>query len=165
MTPPRAPIRVRINGSSREFARDPARSLLAALRYETDLTGTKYGCGEGVCGACAVLLDGVPRSSCQVPLEEADGHAVVTIEGLGSERGPSSVQAAFAEAGGFQCGYCTPGMIIATTAFLRSTPQPSEEQIRGALQDHLCRCGGYLAILRAVHRAIELRAASPEASP
>jgi aerobic-type carbon monoxide dehydrogenase small subunit (CoxS/CutS family) len=153
-------IALRVNGRPEAVAALPDRSLLAVLRQDLELTGTKYGCGEGECGACTVLLDGVPVRACQVPVAEVAGRPVVTIEGIGGTAGElSAVQRAFAELGAFQCGFCTPGMIVATTALLDRDRSPSPAAIETALEGNLCRCGGYLRILRAIERAIELRAA------
>jgi len=148
---------VRVNGTIRKLAHVPLdRPLLAVLRNELHLTGTKYGCGEGQCGACTVLLDGSPVLSCQVPFSDALGRDVTTIEGLVREGTLSPVQRAFAELGAFQCGYCTPGMIVAATALLRSRPEPSRDEIVSALDRNLCRCCGYRRILEAVERAAAL---------
>ena len=151
---PDRPARLRVNGAIRPVRAAPAdRSLLAVLRYELDLTGTKYGCGEGQCGACTVLVDGAPVLACQVPLADALGREVTTIEGLAADGALTPVQRAFAELGAFQCGYCTPGMVVAATALLRSQPRPSREEIATALDRHVCRCCGYRRILDAVERA------------
>jgi aerobic carbon-monoxide dehydrogenase small subunit len=126
---------------------------LLALRDDLGLTGAKLGCGEGECGACTVLLDGRPVRSCQVPVHEAAGREVVTVEGLAPSGELTDVQRAFVEVGAFQCGYCTPGFIIRVTALLAEDPDPSEAAVRAALQGNICRCGGYSRILRAVDRA------------
>ncbi|HYB78741.1 MAG TPA: (2Fe-2S)-binding protein [Thermoplasmata archaeon] len=149
----RGTVSLRVNGVDRRIPLDPDRHLLYVLREELGLTGTKYGCGEGECGACKVLVDGVAVRACQTRIGEAVGHSVTTIEGLahGDELHP--VQQAFIDAGAFQCGFCTPGMIVATVALLTRTPRPSEEEVRAALDGNLCRCGGYLRILDAVQRA------------
>jgi aerobic-type carbon monoxide dehydrogenase small subunit (CoxS/CutS family) len=154
-----------VNGVDHEVLLDPDRHLLYVLREELGLTGTKYGCGEGECGACKVLVDGVAVRACQTPLGEAVGHSVTTIEGLarGDELHP--VQQAFLEAGAFQCGYCTPGMIISTVALLARTPQPSDVEVRAALDGNICRCGGYLRILDAVRRAALLRTQARGGAP
>jgi aerobic-type carbon monoxide dehydrogenase small subunit (CoxS/CutS family) len=132
---------------------DPDRHLLYVLREELQLTGTKYGCGEGECGACKVLLDGVAVRACQTRIGEAVGHSIVTVEGLAHGEQLHPVQQAFVDAGAFQCGFCTPGMIIAAVSLLARTPRPSDEEVRAALDGNLCRCGGYLRILDAVQRA------------
>ncbi len=149
-------VRVVVNGRPRTLERMPERSLLQALRTELDLMGTKYGCGEGQCGACTVLMDGKAVHACQVSVKEVGGHDIVTVEGLarGDELNPA--QQAFAELGAFQCGFCTPGMVVGTTALLQRTPSPSEAEVREALEGHLCRCCGYTKVLRAVQRASEI---------
>jgi aerobic carbon-monoxide dehydrogenase small subunit len=144
---------LRINGTEHPVSLDRDRSLLLVLREELGLTGTKYGCGEGECGACKVLVDGVAVRACQTPVAEAVGRSITTIEGLARGDGLHPVQQAFVDVGAFQCGFCTPGMIIAATALLSHNPQPSETEIRDALHGNLCRCGGYLRILEAVERA------------
>lgn len=156
-------VTLRVNGTAKGVAPTPLeRPLLAVLRNELRLNGTKYGCGEGQCGACTVLLDGSPVLSCQVPLADALGREVTTIEGLAGEGTLSPVQRAFAELGAFQCGYCTPGMIVAATALLRSHPEPSRDEIVSALDHNLCRCCGYRRIVAAVERAAAIaRTASP----
>jgi aerobic-type carbon monoxide dehydrogenase small subunit (CoxS/CutS family) len=140
---------------------DPDRHLLYALREELGLTGTKYGCGEGECGACKVLMDGVAVRACQTPLGEAVGHSITTIEGLAHGEPLHPVQQAFVEAGAFQCGFCTPGMIIAAAALLARSPRPSDAEVRASLDGNLCRCGGYLRILDAVQRASRRLSESP----
>jgi nicotinate dehydrogenase subunit B len=165
-----ASVQVVVNGESRQLPLQPPRSLLTVLRAELGLTGAKPGCGEGVCGACTVLLDGEPVCACQVTLAEAAGRSVTTVEGLAQGGRLHPVQRAFAELGALQCGYCTPGMVLAAAALLARRPAPSEAEIRKALEGHLCRCCAYPRILRAVRRAAELgrlqAAAWPaEASP
>lgn len=154
-------IEVRLNGASIRLARNPERSLLYALRFELGLTGTKYGCGEGECGACTVLLEGIPVRSCQVTVDQLEGASVVTVEGLATGGRPNAVQRAFAELGAFQCGFCTPGMVVSATALLRTNPRPSNAEIRAALEGNLCRCCGYTRILAAVRRASALAASEP----
>jgi aerobic-type carbon monoxide dehydrogenase small subunit (CoxS/CutS family) len=129
------------------------RTLLSVLRDDLDLTGTKYGCGEAQCGACIVLLDGQRTPSCITPLREAEGKAVTTIEGLAKNGKLHPVQEAFLEKGAFQCGYCTPGMIMATVALLRENPDPDEVTIKETLSKNLCRCGTYPRIVAAVQLA------------
>lgn len=146
-------IRLTLNGRAVAVAGAPERSLLEILRYELDLTGTKYGCGEGECGACTVLLDGEPARSCQVPVSELEGATVVTVEGLAAGGHLNAVQRAFAELGAFQCGFCTPGMVVRATALLDRRPHPTEAEVRAAMDPDLCRCGGYARILKAVRRA------------
>lgn len=147
---------LRVNGSLRTVATQPDRSLLAVLREDLRLTGTKYGCGEGECGSCTVLLDGEAVRSCQVSVSEVGSRSVTTVEGLAKDGRLNHVQQAFVELGSFQCGYCTPGMVVRATALLRSNPMPSREEIRRGLEGNLCRCCGYAGILRAIERAVEL---------
>jgi len=143
----------RVNGVERTVPADGERSLLYVLREELGLTGTKYGCGEGECGACKVLVDGVAVRSCITPVAEVVGRSVTTIEGLADGDRLHPVQRAFADLGAFQCGYCIPGMIIAAVSLLSTTPRPTAAQVRAAMDGNICRCGGYLRILEAVHRA------------
>jgi len=147
-------ISVEVNGRRRE-AQVPARlSLVDWLRDELRLTGTHVGCEHGICGACSVMLDGEPVRSCLMYAVQADGHKVTTVEGLAKPDGAmSALQDAFCEAHGLQCGYCTPGMLIAAQGLLNATPRPSEEQIRDAIGGNLCRCTGYQQIVEAVHLA------------
>ena len=142
-----------VNGSDAAVTTDPRRPLLEVLREELQLTGTKYGCGEGKCGACSVLLDGRRVFSCLTPVSDAAGKSITTIEGLAKGEELHPVQEAFLAESAFQCGYCTPGMIIATAAMLKDNPKPSDEQIVAAMDGNLCRCCTYPAILRAVRRA------------
>ena len=151
-TTPRRRSSLRVNGVEQPVFLAPDRNLLYVLREELGLTGTKYGCGEGECGACKVLLDGVAVRACQTPIGEAVGRSVTTIEGLAPGDRLHPVQQAFLDAGAFQCGFCTPGMIIAAASLLARTPDPTDEEIRSALDGNLCRCGGYLRILDAVRR-------------
>ncbi len=129
--------------------------LLDVLREEMNLTGTKEGCGEGECGACAVLLDGAIVNSCLIPAIEANGAEIRTIEGIAEGDRLSAVQEAFLQCGGAQCGICTPGMVIASTALLERHPQPTDSEIREGLAGNLCRCTGYQKIFAAVVRACE----------
>jgi aerobic-type carbon monoxide dehydrogenase small subunit (CoxS/CutS family) len=142
-----------VNGQSRTLDVDPARSLLGVLRGELALTGTKYGCGEGECGACTVLLGTEAVHSCLTPVSDVAGRPVTTIEGLeqGGELHP--VQQAFLDEGAMQCGYCTPGMIMAAVALLGSTPRPSPHEIARALEGNVCRCGTHPRVVAAVQRA------------
>jgi len=150
-------IEVDVNGTPRA-GRVPARlSLVDWLRDELRLTGTHVGCEHGVCGACSVLLDGDPVRACLMYAVQANGHRVTTVEGLGAPDGTLSVlQGVFCEAHGLQCGYCTPGMLIAARALLDATPHPTEAQIREAIGGNLCRCTGYQQIVDAVRLAAEL---------
>ncbi len=142
-----------VNGQRRTVSTESDRLLLEVLREDFGLTGTKFGCGEGQCAACTVLLDGNTVMACQTPVSEVQDRNITTIEGLADGGRLHPVQEAFLAEGGFQCGYCTPGMILATVALLRQVPDPSEAQIRTWLGGHLCRCCGYPKILNAVHRA------------
>ncbi len=152
---------LRINGRERSISLEPSRSLLEVVRDELGLTGTKYGCGEGVCGACKLLVDGVAVRSCLTPVGEVVGRSVTTIEGLAGDGRLTPIQQAFLDEGAFQCGYCTPGMIVAATALLAQNPQPSEEEILSAMQGNLCRCGGYPRIRAAIRRAARGSSAPP----
>jgi nicotinate dehydrogenase subunit A len=143
-----------VNGTRQQVeAADPDMPLLYALRGSLRLTGTKFGCGLGQCGACTVLVDGEPVRSCVTPISGCVGRAVETIEGLGTPEDPSGVQAAFIAEQAAQCGYCSNGMVMSTTALLRREGKPSEAAIREALDGNLCRCGTYTRILRAALRA------------
>jgi aerobic carbon-monoxide dehydrogenase small subunit len=148
------PITVEVNGV-RRTGHVPARtSLVDWLREELRLTGTHIGCEHGICGACSVMLDGAPVRSCLMYAVQADGHRITTVEGLANPDGSLSVlQDSFCEAHGLQCGYCTPGMLIAAQSLLNSTPNPSEEAIRDAIGGNLCRCTGYQQIVDAVQLA------------
>jgi carbon-monoxide dehydrogenase small subunit len=150
------PISVEVNGVARQ-AQVPARlSLTDWLREELRLTGTHVGCEHGVCGACSVMLDGEPVRSCLIYAVQADGHRVTTVEGLAEPDGTLSVlQDSFCLMHGLQCGYCTPGMLIAAQGLLDVTPHPSETQIREAIGGNLCRCTGYQQIVDAVQHAAE----------
>jgi len=142
-----------VNGEPVEFFCEPQQSLLECLRDVLGLTGTKEGCNDGNCGACSVLLDGQLVNSCLVLGVEIEGRAVTTVEGLADWHGLHPIQQAFLEADGFQCGFCTPGILIATKALLDREPNPTEEQIRTWLSGNLCRCTGYDKIVRAVQAA------------
>jgi aerobic-type carbon monoxide dehydrogenase small subunit (CoxS/CutS family) len=145
-----ASVELTVNGKSRRVVAAPDETLLSVLRNRLDLTGTKYGCGEGQCGACTVLLDGRAVVSCQVPVSEAAGKKIVTIEGLAQNGRLHPVQAAFLEVEAFQCGYCTPGMIVASVALLQANAAPSAEEIARGLARNVCRCGTYPRIVEAV---------------
>jgi carbon-monoxide dehydrogenase small subunit len=146
----------RVNGEAHRVQTFPMMRLLDVLREEMHLTGTKEGCGEGECGACAVLLNGAIVNSCLVPAIEADGTDIRTIEGIASGDQLHAVQEAFLECGGAQCGICTPGMVIASVALLERHPHPTDAEIREGLAGNLCRCTGYQKIFAAVVRACEL---------
>jgi len=149
-------IRVLVNGTSWERDVEPRLLLSDFLRGELGLTGTHVGCEHGVCGACTILFDDEPARSCIMLAAQADGHRIQTIEGLASPDGTlNPVQAAFREAHGLQCGFCTPGLLMTITAFLRDTPAPSESEAREVVSGHLCRCTGYQHIVQAVLLAAE----------
>ena len=156
---------LRVNGVEHPIRLDRDRSLLLVLRDELGLTGAKYGCGEGECGACKVLLDGVAVRACQTPVGEAVGRSITTIEGLASGDRLHPVQQAFLEVAAFQCGFCTPGMIVAAVSLLARNPHPDEAAIRAGMDGNLCRCGGYLRILEAVQRASDASPTSSGAVP
>ena len=144
-----------INGKRVEMDIDPRLRLLDMLRETLHLTGTKEGCGEGECGACTVLMDGAAVNSCLVPAPQADGTEILTIEGLAEDRTLHPIQQAYVDTGGVQCGFCTPGFIMATYALLLESPDPTEEEILSGLEGNLCRCTGYSKIVEAVHLAAE----------
>jgi len=146
-------VTLTVNGQQRAITTDPQRPLLEVLREDFGLTGCKYGCGEGLCGACTVLLDGKPAFSCLTPVSEVRARAITTIEGLAAGPALHAVQEAFLAEDAYQCCYCTPGMILATVALLREKAQPTDAQILKALDGHLCRCCGYPRVLAAVRRA------------
>lgn len=144
-----------LNGRRRQFDVEPNQLLLNLLRERLYLTGTKYGCGIGECGACTVLVDGEPVLSCLTLAADVDGREVETIEGLAKGDDLDVVQEAFLEEGAVQCGFCTPGFIMTTKALLNENPHPTEEEIREYLKGNLCRCTGYVNIVKAVKRAAE----------
>jgi aerobic-type carbon monoxide dehydrogenase small subunit (CoxS/CutS family) len=144
-----------LNGKAQRVMTDPRRTLLDVLREDFGLTGTKYGCGEGQCRACTVLLDGKAVRSCLTEITEVEGRKVETIEGLAGDRDLHPVQAAFVKEGAMQCGYCVPGMIMTTVGLLRRNPAPTPAQIVEALNGNLCRCCGYVNILKAVQRCAQ----------
>ena len=148
-----AEFRFNVNGKPRTVNTAPERPLLEVLREDLHLTGTKYGCGEGQCRACTVLLDGKPAITCMLPVKNAAGRRITTIEALAPGPVLHRVQQAFLEEGALQCGYCTGGMILRTVALLEATPRPTEAQIIQTLDGSLCRCCGYSRIVAAVHRA------------
>ena len=144
-------VTLQVNGEQHVLDVPPTRRLLAVLRDDLALTGAKHGCGEGACGACAVLLDGKPVASCLVPVAAAEGRAVTTIEGLSVET--AALQEAFVAEDALQCGFCTPGQVVSATALLSSVERPTREQIRVAMAGNICRCGAYPKIERAILRA------------
>jgi aerobic-type carbon monoxide dehydrogenase small subunit (CoxS/CutS family) len=151
-------IDVNLNGVAARIPADPAQRLSSALRTH-GLTGLKEGCLEGECGACTVLLDGEPVCSCVMLAAQAGGRRIETVEGLAGASGPSDLQRAFVDEGAVQCGYCTPGMIIAAEGLLRRTPAPTEAEIRRAIAGNICRCTGYANIVRAIARTASERVA------
>lgn len=142
-----------LNGTSRTVEAEPLARLLDLLREDLGLTGTKEGCGEGECGACTVLMDGVLVASCLVPAAQADGTDITTIEGLGESDGGKLLAEAFAEAHAVQCGFCTPGMMMAARELLRHNPDPTEQEIRHAISGNICRCTGYDMIIDGIQLA------------
>ena len=142
-----------VNGACREVDADSQTSLLTVLRDQLDLTGSKYGCGEGQCGACTVLINGLPRRSCITPVDSAVEKQITTIEGLAQNGRLHPLQQAFLEEGALQCGYCTSGMILGVVALLNEKPHPTESEIVSRMQKHLCRCCSYPTILKAIRRA------------
>lgn len=151
-------MRLNVNGTNHEVDAEPSTFLLEVLRDDLGLTGTKYGCGEGQCGACTVLLDGQPVRSCQVPIAGLAGVRVDTIEGVAEGASLHPVQQAFLDEDAMQCGYCVTGMVMEAVALLKRNPTPTEAQIAQSMQGHVCRCGVYPRIVKAIARA----AANPE---
>ncbi len=143
-------IRITVNGQPVELAVEPYRTLLDALRDDLELTGAKKGCDRGDCGGCTVLLDGKPVTSCMMLAVQADGCAITTIEGLRTDGRLHPLQQAFVDHGAVQCGFCTPGMVLAAVALLNENPHPTEAQVRDAIAGNLCRCTGYAKIVDAV---------------
>lgn len=146
-------LRLTVNGQARELLVKPYATLLEVLREDLRLTGTKHGCEAGECGACMVLIDDVPKLSCLVLPAQAEGTQVTTIEGVADGSKLHPVQQAFLDAGAVQCGYCTPGMVLAAKALLDANPEPSRPEIKEALAGNLCRCTGYASIVEAVEQA------------
>ena len=142
-----------VNGVKHEVDAEPERELLSVLRDDLDLTGSKYGCGEGACGACTVLIDGVPSRSCITPLNSVAGKEITTIEGLEKDGHLHPVQEAFLKTDPFQCSYCASGMIMSAAALLKTNPAPSNEAIIKAMNGNICRCGTYLNIVKAIKLA------------
>lgn len=143
-------IKLNVNGEAYEVAIEPRRTLLEVLREELGLTGTKQGCNEGECGACTVLMDGEPVNSCLVLAVEAQDRDILTIEGLSKGQQLHPIQESFIKHGAFQCGFCTPGMILSAKALLDRNPRPTEEEIRRGISGNLCRCTGYVKIIEAI---------------
>ncbi|MBP0634311.1 MULTISPECIES: (2Fe-2S)-binding protein [unclassified Cupriavidus] len=155
MNTPR-PLTLQVNHAEHTLSVAPDTPLLYILRNDLACNGPKYGCGLGQCGACTVLVDGLPARSCVLPVRAAVGHAVTTLEGLGTAEHPDPVQQAFIDEQAAQCGYCLNGMIMTAKALLAQNPDPDEAQIREALRFNLCRCGTHVEIVRAVQRAAVL---------
>ena len=149
-------IELQINGKRFSVAYPPDTPLLYVLRDELGLTGTKYGCGEGMCGACTVLIDGTARRSCQIPASAATGKAITTIEGLQKNGTLHPVQQAFLDAGAFQCAYCTSGMVMSSVGLLERNAHPRPEEIVAFLQGHVCRCGTHPRVTEAVQQAAKI---------
>lgn len=153
-------LRFRVNGVAREVTVPAERLLIDLLREDLALTGTKEGCSVGVCGACSVLVDGVLLSACLLPAFRVDGTEIRTVEGLASKEGRlTPLQQAFIDHGGFQCGICTPGQLMAATALLGEDPHPTDETIKHFMMGNLCRCTGYQGIIRSIHAAADEGAA------
>jgi carbon-monoxide dehydrogenase small subunit len=148
-------VSLTVNGKPHRLEVFPMARLLDVLREELQLTGTKEGCGEGECGACTVIVDGMIINSCLVPVGQVDGSEIRTIEGVAGDDELHAVQQAFIEHGGAQCGICTPGMVLAAVDLLEHNPQPTETEIRTALAGNLCRCTGYMKIFESVIRAVD----------
>ncbi len=146
-------LRMSLNGKDVTVEIEPSALLVDVLRDQLGLTGTKVGCSNGECGACTVLLDGEAVLSCLLPAMKANGRSVVTVEGLGREGELHPLQQAFIEEGAVQCGYCTPGMLMSAKALLDKNPNPSEEEIKRAISGNLCRCTGYVKIIKAIKAA------------
>ena len=145
-----------LNGKPQTIATDPDRPLLEVLREDLRLTGTKFGCGEGSCRACTVLINGEPTPSCLTPISAVQGKTVLTIEGLEHGGRLHPVQESFLAEGAFQCGYCTPGMVMGVVGVMRQNPRATEQQILGELDQHICRCGSYVKYRAAVRRVVGL---------
>jgi aerobic-type carbon monoxide dehydrogenase small subunit (CoxS/CutS family) len=144
-----------VNGTLRRIDAEPDRTLLSVLRDDLELTGSKYGCGEGQCGACTVLIDGLATRSCRRTVGSLADRKIVTIEGLATNGKLHPLQQAFLDVNALQCGYCTPGMIMAGVALLNAKPKPTEQEIVDAMDQNICRCGTYPRIIRAIQRAAE----------
>lgn len=157
----KASIPFRLNGRPTSLDTDDSRKLLWVLRTDLGLTGAKFGCGAGICGACTVLVDGETVRSCITPLSEVRNREVTTIEGLAPNGTLHPLQQAFIEHGGFQCGYCTPGMILTASALLKEDPAPSREAVAVRLEHNLCRCGAHTRILDAVEAVAQAKGGKP----
>ena len=155
-------IELLVNGEAHELAVEPQATLLDVLRDDLGMTGTKEACGTGECGSCTVLMDGKPILSCLALAVDCQGQDIITIEGLAQGEDLSPVQQAFQDCGAIQCGFCTPGMVLSTTALLHNNPHPTEVEIQKALEGNLCRCTGYNKIIEAVNMAAERMASGEE---
>jgi carbon-monoxide dehydrogenase small subunit len=150
-------IRFKLNGRETELVTDPNQILLWVLRNHFGLTGTKFGCGIGFCGACTVLIDNEPVRSCMIPVSDVAGKSVVTIEGLEKEGKLHPVQQAFIDHDALQCGFCTPGMVLTAVGMLEKNPSPTREEIVAGLEENLCRCGAHKRIIEAVEDAARIK--------
>jgi carbon-monoxide dehydrogenase small subunit len=149
-------MRLQVNGAERVVQVWPMQRLLDVLRENLQLTGVKEGCGEGECGACSVLLNGVLVNSCLIPVCQAEESSITTVEGLESERELHPIQQSFINCGGTQCGFCTPGMLMAAASLLKTNPNPSEAEVRKSISGNLCRCTGYQRIINSVLQAVQV---------
>ncbi len=149
-------VRLKVNQQTVDLTLSSAATLLHVLRNDLSLNAPKYGCGLGECGACTVLVDGIPARACVIPALEMKDREITTLEGLGNAQQPHPVQQAFIDTQAAQCGYCLNGMLMMTVALLNENPQPTDDDIRQALSANLCRCGTHIEIIAAVHRAAEL---------
>jgi aerobic-type carbon monoxide dehydrogenase small subunit (CoxS/CutS family) len=156
------PLSLKVNGAVKAVTVEPRVTLLSALRNHLDLTGAKQVCDRGGCGACTVLVDGEPVASCLMLAADAVGHDITTVEGLGTPERMSALQSAFVECDALQCGFCTPGFVVAGTALLKKMPNPSLDQIKEGLAGNLCRCGTYGRVFEAVQKAAKSMAAAPK---
>ena len=155
------PVTLTVNGHNHELLLEPRKLLVDALREDCRLTGTHAGCEHGVCGACTVLVDEKPVRACLIYAIQMEGHEVATVESVATSQGLSALQQALHEEHGLQCGFCTPGIVMTFEAFLRSHPEPSDEQIRDALSGNLCRCTGYQNIVKAIQKAADQMRKAP----
>ena len=162
--PDPVPLALKVNGAARTVTVEPRVTLLRALRNHLDLTGAKEVCDRGACGGCTVMLDGKPIASCLMLAADAVGHEITTVEGLGTPEKMSAVQAAFVEADALQCGFCTPGFVVASTALLSQNPSPTLEQVKDGLAGNLCRCGTYPRVFEAVLKAAKAKAPAAKAA-
>lgn len=148
-------IELQVNGRSQEIAIEPSKLLLDALRQDLQLTGSKRGCDDSSCGACTVLVDGIPMLSCTMLAASCEGQEITTVEGVSEHGSLAAIQKAYGDWGGSQCGYCTPGFMMTVKYLLSQNPDPSDEEIRGALSSNLCRCTGYNQMYQAIRAAIQ----------